>query len=90
LGNAYYHSVQSIFSPFLLSKNIKIKIYKTLMLFVLYDQIKEYGIGELCSMHKGDEKLIQNCSWKSRGKRPLGRHRHRWKDVKMNLKEIRV
>jgi hypothetical protein len=36
-GNACYHSVQNIFSSSLLSKNIKIKIYRTIILpVVLY------------------------------------------------------
>jgi hypothetical protein len=36
-GNACYHSVQSILSSCLLSRNIKVKIYKTILLpFVLY------------------------------------------------------
>jgi hypothetical protein len=36
-GNACYHSVQSILSSRLLSKNVKVKIYKTIILpVVLY------------------------------------------------------
>jgi hypothetical protein len=36
-GNAYYHSVQNLLSSCLISKNLKIKIYKTvIMLVVLY------------------------------------------------------
>jgi len=36
-GNACYHSVQNIFSSRLLSKNLKIKIYRTVVLpFLLY------------------------------------------------------
>jgi hypothetical protein len=36
-GNACYHSVQNILSSSLLSKNVKIKIYRTIMLpVVLY------------------------------------------------------
>jgi len=36
-GNAYYHSVQNIWSSSLLSKNIKlIKIYRTIIFLVLY------------------------------------------------------
>jgi len=36
-GNAYYHSVQILLSSSLLSKNLKIKIYRTVILpFVLY------------------------------------------------------
>jgi hypothetical protein len=37
LGNGCYHSVQSLLSSCLLSKNVKVKIYKTVLLpFVLY------------------------------------------------------
>ena len=37
LGNACYHSVQNLVSSWLLSKNLKIKIYRTIILpFVLY------------------------------------------------------
>ena len=36
-GNAYYHSVQNLLSSSLLSKNLKIKIYRTIILpVVLY------------------------------------------------------
>ena len=36
-GNAYYHSVQNLLSTRLLSKNLKIKIYRTIILpVVLY------------------------------------------------------
>jgi hypothetical protein len=37
MGNARYHSVQSLLSFCLLSRNVKVKIYKTIILpFVLY------------------------------------------------------
>jgi hypothetical protein len=37
LGNACYHSVQNLLSSSLLSKNLKIKIYRTIILpIVLY------------------------------------------------------
>jgi hypothetical protein len=35
LGNAYYHSVQSLLSSCLLSRNVKVKIYKTIILPVI-------------------------------------------------------
>jgi hypothetical protein len=36
-GNACYHSVQSLLSSRMLSRNVKVKIYKTIILpFVLY------------------------------------------------------
>jgi len=36
LGNACYHSVQNLLFSRLLSKNLKIKIYRTVILSVLY------------------------------------------------------
>jgi hypothetical protein len=35
-GNACYHSVQSLLSSRLLSRNVKVKIYKTIILPFLY------------------------------------------------------
>jgi hypothetical protein len=35
-GNACYHSVQSLLSSRLLFRNVKVKIYKTIILPVLY------------------------------------------------------
>jgi hypothetical protein len=35
-GNACYHSIQSLLSSRLLSRNVKVKIYKTIILPVLY------------------------------------------------------
>jgi hypothetical protein len=37
LGNAYYHSVQCLLSSCLLSRNVKVKVFKTIILpVVLY------------------------------------------------------
>jgi len=36
LGNACYHSVQNLLSSSLLSKNIKIEIYRKVILFVFF------------------------------------------------------
>jgi hypothetical protein len=35
LGNACYHSIQSLLSSYLFSRNLKIKIYKTIILLVV-------------------------------------------------------
>jgi hypothetical protein len=43
-GNACYHSVQNLFSSRLLSKNIKIIIYKTLILSVLLNGCKTWSL----------------------------------------------
>ena len=40
LGNACYYSVQNILSSRLLSKNLKIKIYRTIILPVVYMGVK--------------------------------------------------
>jgi hypothetical protein len=34
-GNAFYHSVQNLLSSRLLSKNVKVRIYKTIILHVV-------------------------------------------------------
>jgi hypothetical protein len=41
LGNACYHSVQSLLSSRLLSRNVKVKIYKTIILPVVLYRIME-------------------------------------------------
>ena len=40
LGNACYHSVQNLLSSSLLSKNVKIKIYRTIILPVVCMDVK--------------------------------------------------
>jgi hypothetical protein len=39
-GNACYHSVQNFSSSRLLSKNVKVRIYKTIILPVVYMGVK--------------------------------------------------
>ena len=39
-GNACYHSVQNLLSSRLLSKNLKIKIYRTIILSVVFMGVK--------------------------------------------------
>jgi hypothetical protein len=67
-GNACYHSVQDLLSSCLLSKNLKIRIYKTIMLPVtLYGcetwslTLREYEEDEMggsCSTYGGEEEHI--------------------------------
>jgi hypothetical protein len=39
----------------------------------------------------GGERCLQGVGWEPKGKRPLGRPRHRWEDnIKMDLREIRI
>jgi hypothetical protein len=44
LGNACYHSVQSILSSSLLSKNLKIKIHRTIILPVILDGCETWSL----------------------------------------------
>jgi sugar phosphate isomerase/epimerase len=45
-------------------------------------------MGSACSTNGGDEECIWDIGGKARRRRPPGRPRHRWKDVKMDLREI--
>ena len=40
LGNVYYHSVQNLLSSSLLSKNMKIKIYRNMIFPVVFMGVK--------------------------------------------------
>jgi len=42
-------------------------------------------MGGTCSMHGRDEKCIHNFNWKTEGRRPHGRLRHRQEDIRMYL-----
>jgi hypothetical protein len=60
-GNARYYSVQNLLSSRLISKNLKIKIYKTVILtVVLYRCFCEHGDEPSGSIRRRDffEKLI--------------------------------
>jgi len=93
-GNDCYHSVQNLLSSRLLSKNVKIKIYRTLILLVVL-----YGCKTWSLTLREERKLRVFMRWaghvvcmieergvyrvlvgKLKGKRPLGRPRHRWVD----------
>jgi len=39
-------------------------------------------------MYGGGEGHVQGFGGKPEGKRPLGRPRHRWEDIKMDLQEV--
>jgi hypothetical protein len=54
------------------------------------DHIKEDEIGRIYSTHGGYEKLIQNFGWKTEGKKPLGRPRHRWEIMSEWILEDKV
>jgi hypothetical protein len=61
-GNAWYHSVQNLMSLYLLSKNLKIGIYKTIILPVVL-----YGYGTWSLTIKEEPSIIRMI--KSRGMR---------------------
>jgi hypothetical protein len=52
LGNACYHSVQSLFSSCLLFRNVKVKIYKTIILPVVL-----YGCEKWSLSLRGEHRL---------------------------------
>jgi hypothetical protein len=147
-GNVCYHSVQSLLSSRLLSRNVKVKIYKTIILpAVLYGcetwsvtlreehrlrmfenrvlrrifgPTRDEVTGEWRKLHNeelhnlysspdiirqvksrrmrwvgnvarmGEErKVYKVLVGKPKGKRPLGRPRHRWEDgIRMDLRDI--
>jgi hypothetical protein len=59
------------------------------MKYYLGNQIQETMMGRACGLYGGEEKCRRILLGKREGKRPLGRHRHRWKaNIKMDLKEV--
>jgi hypothetical protein len=48
-------------------------------------------MGWKCGTHSGGERCLQGLVGRPKGKRPLGRLRHRWEDnIKMDLREIGI
>jgi hypothetical protein len=46
-------------------------------------------VGGACSTYGKSGVLYRDVVWKPEGKRPLGRHKHRWEDnIKMDLQEV--
>jgi hypothetical protein len=45
-------------------------------------------MGGAYSTYGGEERHIQGFGEETWGKRPLGRPRHRWEDIKMDLQEV--
>jgi len=74
LGKACYHSVQIFLLSQLLSKHLNIKIYKTTYnstcffygcetwSLTLKEENRLMVLDATCSMHRGDEKCLQNLS----------------------------
>jgi hypothetical protein len=61
-GNACYHSIQSILSSHLLSRNVKVKIYKTIILPVVL-----YG-SEIWSLTLREEHRLRVFEYRILGK----------------------
>ena len=98
-GNAPYHSVQNLLSCSLLSKNIKIKICRPIILSVLcwcetWSLIsrEEYGLRVLENRvlrRIFQERRKRDFGGKPEGKRLLGRPWCRWEDnISMDLQEV--
>jgi hypothetical protein len=48
-------------------------------------------VGRICGTHGGGERCFQSLVGRPKGKRPLGRLRHRWEDnIKLDLREIGI
>jgi hypothetical protein len=45
-------------------------------------------MGGACGAHGGGEGCIQLLVGRPEGRRPLGRPRRRWEDIKMDLREV--
>jgi len=55
----------------------------------LGDKIEKNDMGGACSTCRGRRGIYRVLVGKLEGKRPLGRPRHRWKDImKMDLQEV--
>jgi hypothetical protein len=67
-GNAYYHSVQNIVSSSLISKNVKIKIYRTIMLpVVLYGcQTWSLTFREESRLRVFENRVLRKIFWPKR------------------------
>ena len=61
LGNACYHSVQTLLSSSLLSKNLKIKIYRTIILsVVLYGcETRSLTLREECRLRMFENRMLR-------------------------------
>jgi hypothetical protein len=82
--DACYHSVQSLLSSRLLSKNLKIRIYKT-----INNKVEEDEIGGSSSTNGEKRNTYRLLVGKPEGKRPLRRPRRRWVgNIRMDLGEV--
>jgi hypothetical protein len=50
----------------------------------------KYEIGRVCSTHGEKSNAYRVLVGKKEGKKPLGRHRHRWEDnIKIDFREMK-
>jgi hypothetical protein len=83
LGNACYHSVQNLLSSSLLSKNVKIKIYRTIMLPVgLYGcESWSLTLREECRLRVFENKALRRIFGPKRGEVTGEWRRMHYKDL---------
>jgi hypothetical protein len=68
-GNACYHSVQNLLSSSLLSKNVKIKIYRTIILPVVLYECETWSLTlrEECRLRVFENKVLKKNIWAQEG-----------------------
>lgn len=54
---------------------------------VLRRKLHNGRIGSKCDIHGGNKKCIQNFCWKPEKKTLVGRPKHEWENLKIDLKE---
>jgi hypothetical protein len=62
---------------------VKINLIK-----VNIDFLGNNALGGACSAYGGERSVYRVLVGKPKGKRPHGRHRRRWEDIKMELQEV--
>jgi len=67
-GNACCHSVQNLLSSSLLSKNIKIKIHRTISLLVILCWYETWSLtlGEECRLRVFENRVLRRILWSKR------------------------
>ncbi|KAJ4427428.1 hypothetical protein ANN_25050, partial [Periplaneta americana] len=100
MGNASYYSVEKLLSSSLLPKNLKVRIYKTVILPVVLYSYETWTLtlreehrrvrwtGHVARMGES-RNAYRVLVARPGGKRPLGRPRRRWEDnIKIDLREV--
>ena len=67
-GNVYYHSVQNLFSSSLLTKNLKIKIYRTIILPVVVYGCETWSLTlkEERRLRVFENRVLRRIFWRKR------------------------